>query len=72
MAAYAARGTADLLLAGQPPEEIRNEVATEGGATRRGLDALHRMKVAEALREAMMEIFAAAGTLGQRELSAHV
>lgn len=72
MAAYAARGTADLLLAGQPPEQIRNEVATEGGATRRGLDALHRMKVAEALREAMMEIFAAAGTLGQWELSAHV
>ena len=63
MAAYAARGTADLLLAGQQPEEIRKEVATEGGATRQGLNALDRMKVAEALRKFMTEIFAAAGTL---------
>ena len=66
MAAYAARGTADMLLAGQEPEEIRNEVATEGGSTRQGLNALDRMKVAEALRESMAEIFAAAGTLGER------
>ena len=68
MAAYAARGTAELLLAGQQsPEEIRNEVATAGGATRRGLDKLDRMEVVDALRESMAEIFAAAGTLGQRE-----
>ena len=66
MAAYAARGTADLLLVGQSPEEIRKEVATEGGATRRGLDALDRMDVAKALRKSMAEIFAAAGTLGGR------
>ena len=68
MAAYAARGTADLLLAGrQSPSEIRNEVATAGGATRRGLDTLERMGVGEALRESMGEIFKAAGRLGQRE-----
>ncbi len=67
MAAYAARGTADLLLAGQEPEEIRNEVATKGGSTRQGLNALDRMKVAEALRKSMAEIFAAAGTLGERK-----
>ena len=67
MAAYAARGTAALVLAGQPPEEIRKEVATEGGATTRGLDALDRMEVADALRKSMAEIFAAAGTLGRRD-----
>ncbi len=67
MAAYAARGTADLLLAGQEPEEIRNEVATKGGSTRQGLNALDRMNVAEALRKSMAEIFAAAGTLGERK-----
>ena len=67
MAAYAARGTADLLLAGQQPDEVRNEVATEGGATWQGLNALDRMKVAEALRKSMAKIFAAAGTLGERK-----
>lgn len=67
MAAYAARGTADLLLAGQQPEEIRKDVATEGGATRQGLNALDQMKVAEALRKSMTEIFTAAGTLGERD-----
>lgn len=67
MAAYAARGTVDLLLTGQQPEEIRNDVATEGGATRRGLDALDRLEVAEAVRGSMGEIFAAAGGLGVRK-----
>lgn len=67
MAAYAARGTADLLLAGQQPEEIRNEVATKGGSTRQGLNAMDRMKVAEALRESMTEVFAAAGALGVKK-----
>lgn len=67
MAAYAARGTADLLLAGQQPEEIRKDVATEGGATWQGLYAMDRMKVPEALRMSMTEIFAAAGTLGERK-----
>ena len=38
-----------------------------GRAAWRGLNALDRMKVAEALRESMAEIFAAAGALGERE-----
>ena len=67
MTAYTTRGTADLLLTGQQPEEIRNEVAIEGGATRQGLNALDQIKVAEALRKSITVIFTAARTLGERD-----
>ena len=56
MAAQAVRGAAELLLDGETPEEIRTDVATPGGVTRKGLDAMEQWKVSEGMKEAMAVI----------------
>ncbi|EPE28435.1 Acetyl-CoA synthetase-like protein [Glarea lozoyensis ATCC 20868] len=67
MAAYAARGAADLILSGQIPAEIISEVATPGGATRKGLDKLEEDKLPELINEAMGRIYQATGALGVKK-----
>lgn len=67
MAAYAARGAADLILSGQIPAEIISEVATPGGATRKGLDKLEEDKLPELINDAMGRIYQATGALGVKK-----
>lgn len=64
MAAYAARGAADLILSGQTPAEIISQVATPGGATRKGLNKFNEVKISVLINDAMRGIFQAAGALG--------
>jgi pyrroline-5-carboxylate reductase len=68
MAAYAARGAAELILSGRCPAEIVTEVATPGGATRKGLDKLVEIEMPKLINDAMAKTFQAAGALGVGEI----
>ncbi|KAL9120195.1 MAG: hypothetical protein Q9187_003249 [Circinaria calcarea] len=55
IAAYAARGTSALVLAGEEPEAVVRAVATKGGSTMAGLEVMAQRGVEEAVREAIKE-----------------
>lgn len=53
MAAFASHGVAALLAAGQSPDQIRHSVITQGGSTAKGMQVMHELGVAEAVKQAV-------------------
>ena len=67
MAAQTMKGTAELILAGQKPEEIKEKVATPGGSTIQGLLELERKGLRGIVADALIRCTAAASMLGDKQ-----
>jgi pyrroline-5-carboxylate reductase len=67
MAAHTMRGTASLVLAGEPPAVVRENVTPPGGSTIRGCLVMEEGRVRWTLARALQEAAVAAGQLGQKE-----
>ena len=66
IAAASMRGTADLVSSGETPGGVRQRIATKGGSTAQGLEILEKMKVMEAMAEAMKKASNAASKMGDK------
>ncbi|CAG8981483.1 hypothetical protein HYALB_00003054 [Hymenoscyphus albidus] len=66
MAAQAMKGCAELIMAGQHPALVRDEISTPGGSTIRGLLRLEKGGVRSNLAEAFFECVKAVDNLGKK------
>lgn len=67
IAAASMRGAADLISGGETPESVRRRIATKGGSTAQGLEILEKMKVKDAMAEAMRKASGAASQMGDKD-----
>ncbi|KAL8826459.1 MAG: hypothetical protein Q9170_007392 [Blastenia crenularia] len=67
MAAETMKGAAMLMLAGEPPDVIKEKVASPGGSTIQGLLELERKAVRATIADALIRCTSAASALGSKQ-----
>ena len=67
MAAETMKGAAMLILGGEPPEKVKETVATPGGSTIQGVLELERKALRGTVADALIRCTVAAGGLGEKQ-----